>query len=61
VIVHAPTRDAAIDRLADALEAFAIDGVKYNIPAVVPVLRSEPFRAGRVHTGIISEVTGKKV
>jgi acetyl-CoA carboxylase biotin carboxylase subunit len=61
VIVHAATREAAIDRLAEALEAFAIDGVKYNIPAVVAVLRSEPFRAGRVHTGIISEVTGKKV
>jgi acetyl-CoA carboxylase biotin carboxylase subunit len=61
VIVHAPTREAAIDRLAEALEAFAIDGVKYNIPAVVAVLRSEPFREGRVHTGIISEVLGKKV
>jgi acetyl-CoA carboxylase biotin carboxylase subunit len=60
VIVHAETRDQAIDRLAQALEAFEIQGVKHNIPAVLAVLRSEPFRAGRVHTGLIPEVLGKK-
>ena len=60
VIVHAPTRDAAIDRLIAALEAFEIQGVKNNIPAVLAVLRSEPFRAGDVHTGLIPEVLGRK-
>ena len=60
VIVHAATREAAIDRLIDALEAFEIQGIKNNIPAVVAVLRSEPFRAGQVHTGLIPEVLGKK-
>jgi acetyl-CoA carboxylase biotin carboxylase subunit len=56
VIVHAGTRDQAIDRLVNALEAFEIQGPKNNIPAVLAVLRSEPFRAGRVHTGLIPEV-----
>ena len=56
VIVHAQTRDQAIDRLTAALEAFEIQGLKHNIPAVLAVLRSEPFRTGRVHTGLISEV-----
>jgi acetyl-CoA carboxylase biotin carboxylase subunit len=60
VIVRAETREHAIARLAEALLAFAIEGVKTNIPAVLAVLRSEPFRAGRVHTGLISEVMGKK-
>ena len=60
VIAHAPTRDAAIDKLNEALDAFEIQGVKNNIPAVVAVLRSEPFRAGDVHTGIIPEVLKKK-
>ena len=60
VIVHADTRDAAIDKLIEALEAFEIQGPKNNIPAVVAILRSEPFRAGRVHTGLIPEVLGKK-
>ena len=60
VIVHAPTREAAIDKLIDALEAFEIQGLKNNIPAVLAILRSEPFRAGRVHTGLIPEVLAKK-
>ena len=60
VIVHARTREAAIDRLITALEAFEIQGIKNNIPAVLAILRSEPFRAGRVHTGLIPEVLGKK-
>ena len=56
VIVRADTRGQAIDRLVGALEAFEIQGIKHNIPAVLAVLRSEPFRAGRVHTGLIPEV-----
>jgi acetyl-CoA carboxylase biotin carboxylase subunit len=60
VIVHSDTREAAIDRLISALEAFEIQGPKNNIPAVLAVLRSEPFRAGQVHTGLIPEVLAKK-
>jgi acetyl-CoA carboxylase biotin carboxylase subunit len=60
VIVHAETRDQAVDELIEALTAFEIQGIKHNIPAVLAVLRSEPFRAGRVHTGLISEVLDKK-
>ena len=60
VIVKAATRAQAIERLAEALQAFAIEGVKNNIPAVLAVLRSEPFRAGQVHTGLIPEVLGAK-
>jgi acetyl-CoA carboxylase biotin carboxylase subunit len=60
VIVHAQSRPRAIDRLVEALEAFEIEGVKNNIPAVIAILRSEPFRAGDVHTGLIPEVLGKK-
>ena len=60
VIVHAATREHAIDRLIEALAAFEIQGIKHNIPAVLAVLRSEPFRAGRVHTGLIAEVLAKK-
>jgi acetyl-CoA carboxylase biotin carboxylase subunit len=60
VIVHAPVREQAIDRLIEALAAFDIQGLKHNIPAVLAVLRSEPFREGRVHTGLIAEVTARK-
>jgi acetyl-CoA carboxylase biotin carboxylase subunit len=61
VIVRAATREAAINKLIEALGGFDIQGLKHNIPAVINILRSEQFRAGRVHTGIIGEVMGKKV
>jgi len=60
VIVKAATRDAAIDRLAEALKAFDIQGVKNNIPAVLTILQSDVFRSGDVHTGIIEQVMQKK-
>jgi acetyl-CoA carboxylase biotin carboxylase subunit len=59
VIVHAATRGAAIDKLIGALKAFEIQGIKHNIPAVIAILESEPFRAGDVHTGLIAEVLKK--
>ena len=59
VIVRAETRERAVDHLIEALTAFEIQGIKHNIPAVLAVLRSEPFRAGRVHTGLIPEVLNK--
>ena len=50
VIVHAATRDAAIDRLIEALDAFEIQGPKNNIPAVLtdPALGAVP-RWRRAH------------
>jgi acetyl-CoA carboxylase biotin carboxylase subunit len=60
VIAHADTRVAAIDKLAAALEAFEIQGLKHNIPAVLAVLRSDAFREGRVHTGLIDELKSAK-
>jgi len=59
VIVKAPTRERAIDQLVDALNAFDIQGLKHNIPAVVAILKSEAFRNGEVHTGIVSEVLAR--
>jgi len=55
VIVHAPTRALAIARLREALGAFAIQGIKHNIPALMAVLGSSAFRDGRLHTGVLGE------
>ena len=60
VIVHAPTREQAIEKLVQALAAFDIQGLKHNIPAVLVVLRSDAFREGRVHTGLIPELAARK-
>jgi acetyl-CoA carboxylase biotin carboxylase subunit len=56
VIVHAPSREEALNRLVEALENFAIEGVKNNVPALLKILASPQFRAGDVHTGLVSEV-----
>lgn len=56
VIVQAPTRDKAIDNLIEALAEFEVRGVKTNIPALITLLGSEPFRAGDVHTGLTKDV-----
>ncbi len=59
-VIRRCERREAIDRLVDALEAFSIEGVKHNIPALLAILRSEEFRAGRVHTGLAAEVVGRR-
>lgn len=56
VIVRAPDREAAIGALVDALERFAVEGVRTNIPALVKILRSEAFNAGRIDTGLAADV-----
>ena len=59
VIARGADRAEAIDRLVAALEAFRIEGVKHNIPALVAILQSAEFRAGQVHTGLAAEVVGR--
>ncbi|MEM5385912.1 biotin carboxylase N-terminal domain-containing protein [Paraburkholderia phymatum] len=59
VIVHAPTRDAAITQMADALEAFDVEGVKTNIPFALAVLRSDAFQTGDVHTQLGAELAAQ--
>ncbi len=56
VIAHGKSREEALDLLAGALGEFAVAGVKTNIPALLRIIGSEPFRAGRLHTGIVEEV-----
>src|SRR5207248_2241840 len=55
LITHAPTREAAIDAQADALDGFAIDGIRHNIPFLAALMQHPRFRAGRLSTGFIAE------
>lgn len=50
LIVHAETREAAIDRMADALGAVTIEGLKTTIPLHRALATSADLRAGRIHT-----------
>jgi 3-methylcrotonyl-CoA carboxylase alpha subunit len=53
LIAHAPTRDAALDRLQKALEATVIAGVRSNVPFLTKLCRAAAFRQGKIDTGFI--------
>ena len=55
LVTHAPTREAAIDAQADALDAFVIDGIRHNIPFLAALMAHPRWRAGRLSTGFIAE------
>lgn len=55
VIVRADSRLEALDLMYEALGEFAVEGIKTNIPFVRGMMKYEPFREGRVHTGLAEE------
>ncbi|KRE03645.1 acetyl/propionyl-CoA carboxylase subuit alpha [Bosea sp. Root670] len=55
LVTHAPTREAAIKAQARALDAFAIDGIRHNIPFVAAVMQHPRWIAGNLSTGFIAE------
>ena len=55
VIAHAEDRDAAIDKLADALSQVRITGICTNIPLLLRVLADPVFRQGEYDTNFLPE------
>src|SRR5438477_2212780 len=55
LVTHGKTRQAAIDAQADALDAFAIDGIRHNIPFLAALMAHPRWRAGKLSTGFIAE------
>jgi len=51
----APTRSAAIDAMALALDGFELEGVGNNLPFLSAVMDQARFREGRLTTGYIAE------
>ncbi len=56
LVAYGADRDAAIDRLRQALDGFYIAGVRHNIAFLAAIAASERFRAGRLSTDFIAEV-----
>ncbi|MCA3561318.1 MAG: acetyl/propionyl/methylcrotonyl-CoA carboxylase subunit alpha [Aestuariivirga sp.] len=52
---HAPTRLAAISRMAEALDAFHIDGIQHNIPFLSAIMENPRWQSGALSTGFIAE------
>ncbi|NUQ80549.1 MAG: acetyl-CoA carboxylase biotin carboxylase subunit [Bacteroidetes bacterium] len=53
LIVHADTREEAIERMYRALDEFVIEGVKTTIPFHKKVMKSKLFRSGHFDTKFI--------
>jgi propionyl-CoA carboxylase alpha chain len=55
LVTHAPTRLAAIEAQAEALDDFYIDGIQHNIPFLTALMQHPRWREGRLSTGFIAE------
>ncbi|MGL5446362.1 MAG: acetyl-CoA carboxylase biotin carboxylase subunit [Rhabdaerophilum sp.] len=55
LVTHAPTRLEAIEAQARALDAFAIDGIRHNIPFLSTLMAHPRWRSGNLSTGFIAE------
>ncbi|MEO8445214.1 MAG: acetyl/propionyl/methylcrotonyl-CoA carboxylase subunit alpha [Gammaproteobacteria bacterium] len=55
LITSGATRDEAIDRMADALDAYYIRGVSHNISFLNALVSHPRFREGRLSTNFIAE------
>jgi propionyl-CoA carboxylase alpha chain len=52
---HAPSRAAAIEAMADALDAFTIDGIRHNVLFLAALMAHPRWREGRLSTNFIVE------
>jgi propionyl-CoA carboxylase alpha chain len=52
---HAPSRTAAVEAMAEALDEFRIEGINHNIPFLAAIMAGARFREGRLSTGFIAE------
>jgi propionyl-CoA carboxylase alpha chain len=55
LVTHAPTRQQAIEAQATALDAFAIDGIRHNIPFLSALMQHPRWQSGKLSTGFIAE------
>ena len=54
IIVHAPTRKEAINKMIWALEECVFEGIKTNIPFQLQIMKDENFLSGNIHTGFLN-------
>ena len=55
LVTHAPSRAAAIEAQATALDPFYIDGIRHNIPFLSALMHHPRWREGNLSTGFIAE------
>ena len=55
LVTHGPSRAAAIEAQATALDSFYIDGIRHNIPFLSALMHHPRWREGNLSTGFIAE------
>ena len=61
LIVHAPTREQAIERTLQALEQFHVKGIKTTVPFAKAVLAHPVFKSGKATTSFVEKQMGDMV
>ncbi|MCB8877119.1 acetyl/propionyl/methylcrotonyl-CoA carboxylase subunit alpha [Acidisoma silvae] len=61
LITHAPTRAEAIAAQADALDRFAIGGIRHNLAFLSQLMGLDRWRTGQLSTGLIAEEFGETI
>jgi len=59
LIVHAPSRQEAINRMLGALNECVIEGIKTIIPFQIQILLHEDFQNGNIDTGFLNHFNYK--
>lgn len=55
LIVYGKTRNEAIRRMQQALEAYKVEGIKTNIPLLIHIMNNATFNTGNISTHFINE------
>jgi len=55
LVTWSESREAAIDKMANALKEYVVLGVKTNIGFLIRVMNNEDFRSGKLDTGFIDK------
>ena len=58
LVTHAPTRAEAVAAQSHALDSFALQGIRHNIPFLSALMAHPRWREGRLSTGFIAEEFG---
>jgi propionyl-CoA carboxylase alpha chain len=61
LITHGPTRAAAIEAQAAALDRFAIGGIRHNLAFLSTLMAMPRWQEGRLSTGLIAEEFGETI
>ncbi|GAA0771923.1 acetyl/propionyl/methylcrotonyl-CoA carboxylase subunit alpha [Roseibium denhamense] len=55
LITHAPTREAAIEAMSQALDGYYVDGIQHNVPFLTALMNHPRWRSGELSTSFIAD------